>query len=152
MERTIHSLEEMNRLAASLGGSCAGGEVVELIGDVGAGKTTFTKGFAEGLGVTDDVQSPSFTISRVYAARDGLELHHYDLYRLTEPGIVQYDVAESVQDSKVVTVIEWGGTVQGVLPAGRTTITFSYGEAETERHVKLQTDDTRLKEAYAAGG
>lgn len=150
MERIVHSLEEMNRLASRLGRCLKGGEVLELVGDVGTGKTTFTKGFAEGLGVTDDVQSPSFTISRVYRARDGLELHHYDLYRLAEPGIVQYDVAESVNDPKVVTVIEWGETVQGILPQDRTVLHFDYGEAETERRVELQTTNSELEEAYAA--
>lgn len=149
MERRVQSLEEMNRLAAQTGGHLRGGEVIELTGDVGTGKTTFTKGLAEGLEVTDDVQSPSFTISRVYKARDGLELHHYDLYRLVEPGIIQYDVAESVNDPKVVTVIEWGETVQGVLPKSRTIIAFRYGETKTERRVELQTTDNELEELYA---
>lgn len=150
MERSIRSLEEMNRFASQLGGYLKGGEVIELTGDVGTGKTTFTKGLAEGLGVTDDVQSPSFTISRVYKARDGLELHHYDLYRLIEPGTIQYDVAESVNDPKVVTVIEWGETVEGVLPKDRIIITFRYGEAETERQVELQTTHNEQEELYAA--
>lgn len=150
MERVVQSLQEMNRLAKQLGTGCKGGEVFELVGDVGTGKTTFTKGLALGLGVTDDVQSPSFTISRVYKARDGLELHHYDLYRLAEPGIIQYDVAESVGDPKIVTVIEWGETVQGILPHGRTTVLFRYGEAETERRLELRTTNSGLEEAYAA--
>jgi len=149
MEHVLQSLEETSRLAASLGKCLKGGEVLELVGDIGSGKTTFTKGLAAGLGVDDDVQSPSFTISRVYSARDDLELHHYDLYRLVEPGIVQYDIAESVADPKVVTVIEWGETVKGILPKNRSTITFYYGEAETERRIKLETDDADLKEAYA---
>jgi tRNA threonylcarbamoyladenosine biosynthesis protein TsaE len=149
MEHVVRTLEEMGRLAASLGERLKGGEVLELVGDIGSGKTTFTKGLAIGLAVDDDVQSPSFTISRVYSARDGLELHHYDLYRLAEPGIVQYDIAESVGNAKVVTVIEWGETVKGILPKNRTTITFRYGETETERLVELQTDNNDLKEAYA---
>lgn len=150
MKRTLRSLEDMNRCALHLGSVLKGGEVFELIGDVGTGKTTFTKGLARGLGVTDDVQSPSFTISRVYKARDGLELHHYDLYRLAEPGIVQYDVAESVNDPKIVTVIEWGATVQGILPPNRSTLRFQYGVAETERLLDMHTINTMLKEAYAA--
>lgn len=148
MNYVAHSLEEMNRFASELGRRCEGGEVLELVGDVGTGKTTFTKGFATGLGVTDDVQSPSFTISRFYAARDGLELHHYDLYRLVEPGIAQYDIAESVGDPKAVTVIEWGETVHGVLPANRTIIHFRYGDAETERHIELTSENPKLKEDY----
>lgn len=151
MERVVYSLEEMNSLATRIGASLKGGEVFELIGDVGTGKTAFTKGLAVGLGVTDDVQSPSFTISRVYKARDGLELHHYDLYRLAEPGIVKYDVAESVGDAKVVTVIEWGSTVEGILPEKTTRLYFHYGDTETERQLKLETTNQSLEEAYAVG-
>lgn len=148
MKYTVSSLEEMNRFASYIGERCEGGEVIELVGDVGTGKTTFTKGLATGLGVADDVQSPSFTISRVYAARDGLELHHYDFYRLSEPGIAQYDVAESVGDPKAVTVIEWGETVHGVLPQNRTVIMFRYGDAENERHVEVHTKNQKFMEKY----
>ena len=150
MEHTVASLDETLRLASWLGEQCRGGEVLELVGDVGSGKTTFTKGLATGLGVTDDVQSPSFTISRVYAARNGLELHHYDLYRLLEPGIMQYDIAESVHDPKVVTVIEWGETVRGILPENRIRIEFHSGAEETTRTITLFTNNKTLKEAYAA--
>ncbi len=146
MNYTVHSLEEMNHFAMELGKRCSGGEVLELVGDVGPGKASFTKGVAYGLGVTDDVQSPSFTISRFYTARDGLELHHYDLYRLSEPGIAQYDIAESVSDVKAVTVIEWGETVHGVLPKNRTIIHFRYGDAETERRITIKTDNPKFKE------
>jgi tRNA threonylcarbamoyladenosine biosynthesis protein TsaE len=149
MEHMVDSLDETMRLAVWLGGQLRGGEVLELVGDVGSGKTTFTKGLARGLGVDDDVQSPSFTISRVYVARDGLELHHYDLYRLAEPGIMQYDIAESVQYPKVVTVIEWGETVSGLLPKNRIRLDFHSGELETERRIVLHTEDTKLEEAYA---
>lgn len=150
MEHTVASLDETLRLASWLGEQFTGGEVLELVGDVGSGKTTFTKGLARGLGVDDDVQSPSFTISRVYSARDGLELHHYDLYRLSEPGIMQYDIAESVRDPKVVIVIEWGETVRGILPENRIRIEFYSGARETTRTIKLFTNDKTLKEAYAA--
>ena len=67
--------------------------VFELVGDVGAGKTTFTRGLAEGLGITEPVTSPSFTISKRYAfplpnGETG-QLIHYDFYRLDDPGIVE---------------------------------------------------------------
>lgn len=150
MEHIVHSLDETLRLAAWLGDNLAGGEVLELVGDVGSGKTTFTKGLAKGLGVNDDVQSPSFTISRVYVARDGLELHHYDLYRLPEPGIMKYDIAESVHDPKVITVIEWGETVKGILPDSRIRIEFQSAADEDARKILLRTNDKKLEEAYAA--
>lgn len=99
-----------------------GGEVIELIGDVGAGKTTLVKGIATGLGVDEEVQSPSFTINRVYGGRDGITLSHYDFYRLGEAGIMINDLSESINDSKTVTVIEWGEITSSVLPDDRLVI------------------------------
>jgi len=79
---------QMTNFGKKLGSFLVGGEVIELVGDVGAGKTTLTKGIGIGLGVTENVQSPSFTISQVYDARDNLTLSHYDFYRLNDAGIM----------------------------------------------------------------
>ncbi len=149
MEMIFKTVEATQDFAKLLGSKMAGGEVVELVGDVGSGKTTFAKGLAVGLGVEDDVQSPSFTISRTYSARDDLELHHYDFYRLPDPGIMRYDLAESTEDGRVVTVVEWAETVETVLPKDRTIITFFYGEKDTERRVTIQSKATAAEEAYA---
>lgn len=132
----VHSEDETKQLAEKIGASLKGGEVFELVGDVGAGKTTFVKGLAKGLKVDDDVQSPSFTISRVYEARDGLELAHYDFYRLTDPGIMANELNEMVHDSSVVTVIEWADIVEGVLPENHFTIRFE-SPSETTRTITL---------------
>ena len=123
-------------LATTIGRGLKGGEVFELVGDVGAGKTTFVKGLAKGLDIEDDIQSPSFTISRVYDARDGLELVHYDFYRLNDPGIMANEVAEMVHDDKTITVIEWADIVEGVLPESRFTIRFE-SPSETTRSITL---------------
>ena len=92
--------------------------VIELIGDVGAGKTTFTRGLAEGLGATEPITSPSFTISKRYAIKNGI-LAHYDFYRLPDPGLMSEDLAESISDPQTITVIEWADTIKNVLPANR---------------------------------
>lgn len=120
----VKSEAEMKALARTIGSRLRGGEVIELIGDIGAGKTTFTKGLATGLAIDDDVQSPSFTISRVYDARDGLQLAHYDFYRLNDPGIMANEIAELARDTASVTVIEWADVVGGVLPDDRIRITI----------------------------
>jgi len=135
----LNSEQRMKDLASSIGASLVGGEVFELVGDVGAGKTTFVKGLAKGLGVEDDVQSPSFTISRLYDARDGIQLVHYDFYRLNEPGIMADEVSEMVRDPKTVTVIEWAAIVEGVLPENRFTLTF---ESPTETMRAVTVPDT----------
>lgn len=119
MELTINSEAEMKafgaRLAAALK-TMTGPRVLELIGDIGAGKTTLVKGLAAGLGVDEEVSSPSFTISRVYDAADDLKLYHYDFYRLTDAGILRDELAEVVEDLQAITVIEWAEIVDDVLP------------------------------------
>ncbi len=118
----VKTENEMKAFGAQLGTLLKGGEVIELVGDVGAGKTTLTKGIAVGLGVDEDVQSPSFTISRVYLARDNLVLAHYDFYRLQSAGIMADELNEAVSDASTIIIIEWGGVVEGVLPSDRLTI------------------------------
>ncbi len=136
MKKSVHSDEAMKDLGRQYGGLLVGGEVIELIGDVGAGKTTFTKGVARGLGITEPIQSPTFTISRVYAARDDLELRHYDFYRLGEAGIMQEELIESFETTGVVTVIEWADVVDGVLPSDRLQIRIT-ATAEDSRDVEV---------------
>jgi len=130
---------ETRQFAEELGSLLKGGETLELIGDVGAGKTTFVKGLALGLGIDEDVQSPSFTISRVYDAREDLYLAHYDFYRLADAGIMKDELSETMQDPQTITVIEWADIVEGILPQHRITIVFA---APTETSRTLTITDT----------
>ena len=93
--------------------------VIELIGDVGTGKTTLTRGLAEGIGVEEPVTSPSFTISKSYATADGRTLTHYDFYRLGDVGLMQEDLDEKLADAGQIVVIEWGEAVKDFLPERR---------------------------------
>ena len=104
---------------------------LELVGDVGAGKTTFTRALAKGLGITAPVTSPSFTISKEYPF-DNNFLVHYDFYRLQDPGLMSEDLNESLNDPSVLTVVEWADSVQNLLPKNRLKITF-----------KIQADNSR---------
>lgn len=137
--REVNGEQETRSLGEALGLSLVGGELIELIGDVGAGKTTFVKGLALGLGVDEDVQSPSFTISRVYDAHHDLQLAHYDFYRLGDAGIMANELTETIQDPQTVTVIEWADIVEGVLPEHRMTITFTT-PTETSRTLSIKGD------------
>ena len=89
--------------------------VIELVGDVGTGKTTITKGIAKGLGIEEEITSPSFTISKRYDFNGGT-LVHYDFYRLADPGIMSEDLIENINDKNAVTVIEWADSVAELLP------------------------------------
>lgn len=88
------------------------------MGDLGAGKTAFVKGLARGAGSKETVRSPSFTISNEYAAGE-LTLHHFDFYRLGDPGILKQEMLEVLADPKAVVIIEWAGIIEDVLPALR---------------------------------
>lgn len=122
-----------------LGAELRGGEVFILTGDVGAGKTVLTKGIARGLGVNEDVQSPTFTISRVYDARDGLSLLHYDFYRLNEAGIMKDELREALDDDKKVVVIEWSDIVESIIPERARHISI-IPVAETTRELVIDND------------
>ena len=135
----------MKTFGAELGAVLGGGEIIELVGDVGAGKTTLTKGIAKGLGVGEDVQSPSFTISRVYDARDGLQLAHYDFYRLHDAGIMAAELHEMVSDPQTVTIIEWAEIVGGVLPEDRLTVRIA-SPSETARRVELMAGGEKSRQ------
>lgn len=108
-------------LGEELGRYSSGGFIIELVGDIGAGKTTLVKGLARGLGVRETIQSPSYTISFCYPARNNLSLHHYDFYRLQEPELVAHELHEAIHDTEAVVVIEWADTVASLLPRDRTT-------------------------------
>ncbi len=98
--------------------------VIELVGDVGVGKTTFTRGLARGLGVKTPVTSPSFTISKRYAFPSG-NLIHYDFYRLDDPGLMAEDLSDSLSEPNSVVVIEWGNSVSDLLPSNHYRITIN---------------------------
>jgi tRNA threonylcarbamoyladenosine biosynthesis protein TsaE len=147
--KNVTSATAMHAFGVRIGERLHGGECIELVGDVGAGKTTFVKGLAEGLKISDDVQSPSFTVSRVYAARDGLRLDHYDFYRLPDPGILEFEFAESIDDTKVVTVVEWAAVVSDVLSKKRLVLAITPTD-ETTRRVVISGDDALIKEVTSA--
>lgn len=107
-----------------IGRKLRGGEAIELSGDLGAGKTAFMRGLAEGAGSKDDVRSPSFTLSNVYRAGK-LDIHHFDFYRLEDPGIMRRELAETLEDPTAVVAVEWAAAVKSVLPGRRLTIRIS---------------------------
>ena len=111
--------------------------MIELRSDLGGGKTTFAKGLVRGAGSNDRVVSPTFTLSRIYQAKK-FDVHHFDFYRLNDPGILAGQLAESIQDDNVV-VVEWAGIVQNVLPAERISIEFAPTTANPdERQITIE--------------
>jgi len=132
----------MRQFGQRLASVLSGGEVIELVGDVGAGKTTMVKGLAVGLGIDEDIQSPSFTISRVYDAHNDLRLVHYDFYRLESAGILGYELVEFQSDDSVITVIEWAGIVEADLPTDRLKLAIE-SSGESERRIEASAGGER---------
>lgn len=137
MKYQTHSDQDMQEFGKRLGKLLQGGEVIELVGDVGAGKTTLTRGIARGMGVGEPIQSPTFTINREYSARDGLMLSHYDFYRLNDPGIMSEELAETLFQDDVIVVIEWGNIIEGILPDDRIRILIE-SISEDERLLTIE--------------
>ena len=93
--------------------------IIELVGDIGAGKTTFVRGLAKGLHAATPITSPSFTISKIYALPNGYSLIHYDFYRLKSPGLMTDDLKENLDNPNSIIIVEWGNTVTNILPENR---------------------------------
>lgn len=127
---------EMRNAGKKLASQLRGGDCIELIGDVGAGKTTFMKGVAEGLQCTEELASPSFTIARHYTG-ERFTLTHFDFYRLADAGVMQYDLQEALADTKNITAVEWAETVDAVLPEHRIVVSIEYHEQEHMRTITI---------------
>ncbi|MFT4416898.1 tRNA (adenosine(37)-N6)-threonylcarbamoyltransferase complex ATPase subunit type 1 TsaE [Fredinandcohnia humi] len=125
-EETFHF---SNRLAERL----QPGDVLTLEGDLGAGKTTFTKGLAKGLGITRTVNSPTFTIIKEYQGR--LPLYHMDVYRLENS---EEDLGfDEYFDGEGVTVVEWAHLIKEQLPKNRLIISIKH-IGDTMRKITVQ--------------
>ncbi len=109
--------------AFKIGSRLKGGETIELIGDLGAGKTTFVIGLAKGAGISEPVSSPSFTIRNDYAAQN-INIAHFDFFRLSDPGELKEMLSETLSDRHSVVVIEWGSELNQVLPPERVKLTL----------------------------
>ncbi len=118
----LNSPDETVEFARELGEKLRGGEIIELAGDIGSGKTTFVRGLAAGAGSKDHVTSPTFTVQQIYRGR--VDICHYDFYRLEEGGILSHELHETAGDKDLAVVVEWAGTIKDVLPANRVRIEF----------------------------
>jgi tRNA threonylcarbamoyladenosine biosynthesis protein TsaE len=135
--RTVtRSTDETLALAGAVGELLRPGDIVSLIGDLGAGKTVFARGIARALGVTEPVVSPSFTIAREYGGR--VPLVHIDVYRIdTIQELHDLGFEELVRDD-AVTVVEWGDVIDTLLPRERLDVRLQTGAADEERVVELE--------------
>jgi len=135
IELVCRTEAETRGVAARLAALCRSGDVIALAGPLGAGKTAFTGGLADGLGVEEPVTSPSFILMRRYDS-GFLPLVHVDVYRLSSIGEFE-DLATLEEGADGVVVIEWGNAVMGVLGDDYLVIGFEVNEDES-RTLRLE--------------
>lgn len=131
---TSDSPEATRRLGASLAPLLARGDVIVLAGDLGAGKTCFTQGLAEGLGCAAHVTSPTFVILHQLEGR--LPLYHFDLYRIETDREFADLAFEEILYGDGVSVLEWGDRFAGELPADRLELAFHF-DGDTARTIEV---------------
>lgn len=121
MRIDTNSAKETFELGKSIGKKATPGSVFTLIGDLGVGKTVFTQGVAEGLGITEPVNSPTFTIVQVYD-EGRLPFYHFDVYRIGDESEMDEIGYEEYFYGDGVCFIEWADLVAGIIPKKHTRI------------------------------
>lgn len=134
MTEVIESRSEKDTFALGqkLGGDCRPGDIVLLNGDLGVGKTVFTKGFGKGLGIEEPISSPTFTIMQIYES-GRLPLYHFDVYRIADPEEMDEIGYEDYFYGSGVTMIEWANLIEEILPQ-------DYQEVQIEKDLEKGFD------------
>ncbi len=132
---TTRSADHTIKVGQSIGSHLKGGEVIELTGDLGSGKTTLIKGLVAGADSQELVSSPSFTICNEYISPK-FKIYHFDFYRLSDPGIIKRELVEVINSPNNVIVIEWPEVIENILPNKRLIINMSLTKGG-DRLIKL---------------
>ena len=123
----------------SLGQECKPGDVFCLIGDLGTGKTVFAQGFAAGVGVTDTVNSPTFTIVQVYEG-GRIPLYHFDVYRIGDSEEMFEIGFDEYISGDGVCLIEWADLIEDILPKSYMKITIEKDDLSDADHRKISVE------------
>ena len=131
------SEEETEKAGFELAASLAPGSSVLLRGNLGAGKTVFSRGFARGLGITEPVSSPTYTIVQEYDLPAGGRLYHLDLYRISDVHAgLAFGVDEFLDDPEGYALIEWPDRISGILPPDAIAVEIEH-LSESERRISV---------------
>ena len=139
----VFSPEDTMALGERLGRQASSGDIICLNGELGAGKTVFTKGFAKGLGVTEDVVSPTFTIIQEYYS-GRLPMYHFDVYRIDDPDEMYEIGYEEYFFGDGVTLIEWSGLIAELIPVSAASVLIEKDPARGDdyRLITIRTADS----------
>ncbi|WNX83781.1 tRNA (adenosine(37)-N6)-threonylcarbamoyltransferase complex ATPase subunit type 1 TsaE [Agathobaculum sp. NTUH-O15-33] len=136
MEYHTHSPEQTEQLGADFAKTLSPGDIVAFSGDLGAGKTAFSRGVLRGLGYEGRVTSPTFAIANEYQTPGG-PVVHLDLYRLTDPDSLYEIGFDEYLDGSRIVLIEWSENAGDSLPDFYKTVYISYGNDNNERTVTI---------------
>ena len=136
MEYITHSPEETEALGAEYAKTLSAGDVVAFSGDLGAGKTAFTRGVLRGLGYTGRVTSPTFAIANEYDTPGG-RVAHFDLYRILDSEALFEIGFDEYLDGNRIVLIEWSENAGDMLPENYKTVHIQYGNKENDRVVTI---------------
>lgn len=126
------SFEETENVGFTLAKSLKLGATILLFGNLGAGKTVFSRGFARGIGITEPVSSPTYTIVQEYDIPAGGRLYHLDLYRISGvESALAFGVDEFIDDPNAIRLIEWPMRIDGILPDDCIKVSISHIDDET---------------------
>lgn len=133
-----HSPEETERFASDFAKQIRPGTIILLCGDLGAGKTAFTRGFARGLGITEPVSSPTFTIVQEYPWGSGKMLYHMDLYRIPDSdAALAFGIDDFLFDRNAISLIEWPERASDLYPPDALRIEISHTDNENTRIIRI---------------
>lgn len=145
MDFIAHNADETQQIALKVAQQLHAGDVILLQGELGAGKTTFTKGIARGLGIKRNVKSPTFTLIREYT-EGRLPLYHMDVYRLEDTGAADLGLEEYF-DGDGVSIVEWPQFAAEDLPAEYLMISFAKNDFhDNERTLTFEAHGSRYVE------
>lgn len=134
------------KLARILASYVRPGQVIALCGDLGAGKTTFTRGLASQLGVAEEhVNSPTYLLQQDYLTPSGLIIHHFDAYRLEDPEHFEMLGVGETFDSDGISIVEWADRVPESLPSTAWWLFFSHNPDGIGRKAQLNLPDDIFK-------
>ena len=133
-----NSSDETFSLGSTLGEKLQKNDIVALYGDLGAGKTVFAKGIAAGLGIVEDITSPTFSLMEIYEGK--ITLHHFDLYRIEDQNEFANLSFEEYWEGDGVSVIEWAENAENILPKKRINVYIEYIDAN-RRMITIEYTD-----------
>ncbi|MFV2038845.1 MAG: tRNA (adenosine(37)-N6)-threonylcarbamoyltransferase complex ATPase subunit type 1 TsaE [Acidimicrobiales bacterium] len=131
------AVAQTRELAACVAWLCHAGDLLVLMGDLGAGKTAFSQGFGAAIGVSQPITSPTFTLANEYEG-DRLLLHHLDVFRLEQLDEVRDLALAELLDGESVTLTEWGNNIPRSLPNDYLEVEFTFGETYDDRELGLR--------------